>query len=78
MIETQTELFPPPIPQGPPLDGPVLLKDGRPAYLRPSSADDLDRADEGCSSAARRARPALPFLRRASRRGKAGTPPPRA
>lgn len=41
MIETLTELFPPPIPQGPPLDGPVLLKDGRPAYLRPSSEADL-------------------------------------
>lgn len=42
MVMQPTELYPPPIPQGPPLDGPVLLKDGRPAYLRRASEDDID------------------------------------
>lgn len=40
-MATRREIFAQPIPQNPPLDGPVLLKDGRPAYLRRASADDL-------------------------------------
>lgn len=31
-----------PVPQNPPFDGPVLLKDGRPAYLRRAVAEDLE------------------------------------
>lgn len=42
-MKARSELFPPPIPQNPPLDGPVLLKDGRPAYLRVAGPGDVDR-----------------------------------
>lgn len=35
------QVFPPPITQDPPLHGPVLLRDGRPAYLREARRDDL-------------------------------------
>jgi len=38
----RTQLFPPPIPQNPPLDGQVLLRDGRPAYLRRAGLKDLE------------------------------------
>lgn len=40
-MPNRREIYARPIPQNPPLDGPVLLKDGRPAYLRRASADDL-------------------------------------
>lgn len=36
-----TQRYPPPISQGPPLDGQVLMRDGRPAYLRIARPDDL-------------------------------------
>lgn len=39
-MPNRREIYARPIPQNPPLDGPVLLKDGRPAYLRRASADD--------------------------------------
>lgn len=40
-MHTKREIFARPIPQNPPLDGPVLLKDGRPAYLRRANQNDL-------------------------------------
>lgn len=46
------ELHPLPIPQAPYLDGPVLLRDGHPAYLRQARPDDLPRIEaliERCS-----------------------------
>lgn len=41
MTSSRPQMFPPPIPQSPPLDGPILLRDGRPAYLRRARTDDL-------------------------------------
>ncbi len=46
MVQTHGVLFPPPIPQGPPLNGPVLLRDGRPAYLREAGPDDIQELTE--------------------------------
>lgn len=40
MADHASQIYPPPIPQSPLLDGPVLLRDGRPARLR--KADETD------------------------------------
>src|SRR5690625_6653101 len=37
------ELHPLPIPQAPYLDGPILLKDGHPAYIRQARPEDLEQ-----------------------------------
>lgn len=41
MTEHAAQIYPPPIPQSPLLDGPVLLRDGRPARLRRAEEADV-------------------------------------
>lgn len=40
--QSAPQIYPRPIPQAPPLDGPVLMKDGTPAWLRPLCDADID------------------------------------
>src|SRR5690625_1756518 len=60
------ELHPLPIPQAPYLDGPILLKDGHPAYLRQARPEDRDQVEaliDRCSAVSQ----ALHFLKDTSR-----------
>lgn len=41
MTTLTEQMYPAPIPQSPPLDGPILLRDGRPAFLRRGRRSDV-------------------------------------